>query len=315
MATADSILAELARKQHAVFSGRQAVARGVSRKVLRRREAMGRLTKLDHDVYHVAGAPVTWPAKVLATLLSAGDGAVASHHTAAVLWGFEGYRQGTPEITVPRGRRVRRAATKVHASTDLDRCGTRVRDGITVTDPARTLLDLARRTKDGPLLQAIESARRLGLTSWPELAATLAKHARRGRPGIRRLRRVIARNLHRSEVTDSTFELLVIALLLEHGLPEPVLHHRLLSGDGRLLAEIDLAYPALKVAIELDGAAHRDRDVFERDRPRQNGIVLEGWLILRFTWKDFVTNPEAIVAEVRRAIALSRTGETVQPGT
>ncbi len=315
MATPDVILAELARNQHAVFSGRQAVVRGVSRKALRSRAAAGRLTRLDHDVFHVAGAPVTWLAKVMTAVLSAGDGAVASHNTAAVLWGFEGYRPGTPENTVPRGRRFRRSDAKVHSSTDLDRCGTRVRDGITVTDPSRTLLDLARRTKDGPLLETIESARRLGLTSWSELAACLAKHARRGRPGIRRLRRVIARNMRRTEVTDSTFELLVLALLLEHGLPEPVLHHRMLAADGRLLAEIDLAYPALRVAIELDGACHRDREVFERDRPRQNGIVLEGWLILRFTWKDFVTKPEGIVAEVRAAIAIAGAKAANQLGT
>jgi hypothetical protein len=180
----------------------------------------------------------------------------------------------------------------VHESTDLDRAGSRTRHGITVTDPARTILDLARRTGDARLLEAIESARRQRLTSWAELAATLAKHARRGRPGIRRLRRVIARNVHREEVTDSTFELLVIALLLENGLPEPVLHHRILDDDGRLVAEVDLAYPHLKIAIELDGGVHRERDVFERDRPRQNGIVLGGWIVLRFTWKTLVERPE-----------------------
>lgn len=306
MGKADEVLADLARGQHAVFSGRQAVARGVSRKMLRSREAAGRLTRLDHDVYHVSGTPVTWHTKLRATLLAAGDGAVASHRAAALLWGLDGYRPGTPEITVPRGQRFRRASTQVHSSTDLDRCGVRVRDGIPVTDPSRTLLDLARRTKDGPLLEAIECARRLGLTSWMELVATLAKHARRGRPGIRRLRRVIAENIHRREVTDSTFELLVIALLLEHGLPEPVLHHRLFAVDGRLLAEIDLAYPSLRIAIELDGAVHRDRDVFERDRPRQNGIVLEGWMVLRFTWKDMVDDPDGLVASVRAAIALAK---------
>ena len=68
----------------------------------------------------------------------------------------------------------------------------RQRAGIPLTDPSRTLLDLARFIGDRRLLQAVESARRLHLTSWPELIATLAKHARRGRPGIRRLRRVIA---------------------------------------------------------------------------------------------------------------------------
>lgn len=302
----DETLAELARRQHSVFSGRQAVRRGVSRKSLRSRVASGRLVLIDHDVFLIAGATLTWQGKVLAAILSAGEGAVASHRSAAALWGLDGYGRGTPEITVPRGRRFRRRDVRVHSSTDLDRSGRRTRERIPVTDPSRTLLDLARRTRDDRLLAAIESARGLGLTSWTELLATLARHARRGRPGIRRLRRVIAANIHRDEVTDSALELLALALFREHGLPEPVLHHRLVTEDGHLLAEIDLAYPDLRIAIELDGSVHRERAVFERDRPRQNRIVLEGWIVLRFTWADVTERPDEVIAAVRGAIELAR---------
>lgn len=167
------------------------------------------------------------------------------------------------------------------------------------------MLDLARRTGDARLLAAIESARRLGHTTWSGLIRTLVAHARRGRPGIRRLRGLIAAHAHRSEITDSDFELMVLLLLIEHGLPEPVVHHVLRSETGEHLAEIDLAYPDLRIAIELDGAIHRDREVFERDRPRQNRIVLQGWVVLRFTWETFAHRPERVVAEVRAAIRLA----------
>lgn len=306
MANPDEVLAALARAQHSVFTGTQAVERGVTRRMLRIRLAGRRLDRIDHDVFHMPGTPLTWEAKLLGLVLAAGDGALASHRSAAALWGIEGFNRGTPELTVPRGSRFRRDGARLHESTDLHLCGRRVRDGIPLTDPARTILDLARRSKDGPLLEAIESARRLKLTSWSELVATLAKHARRGRPGIRRLRSVIAANIHREEITDSTLELLVLALLVEHGLPEPVLHHRLFAPDETFIAEVDLAYPGLRIAIELDGGVHRKAEVFERDRPRQNGIVLEGWIVLRFTWKQLVEHPEEIVASVRSAIALAR---------
>jgi very-short-patch-repair endonuclease len=305
MSSTDQALVALARSQHAVFTGRQAVERGVTRKVLRGRLASGWLTRIDHDVFHVAGTTVTWEAKVLAVQLAAGPGAVASHRTAAALWGLEGFGRGTPEVTVPRGVRFRRDGVRVHSSTDLQLAGRRVRSGIEVTDPARTVLDLARRLGDARLLEAIESARRQRLTSWSELLATLAKHARRGRPGIRRLRRVIAANIQQHEATDSNLELLMLVLLREHGLPEPVLHHRLLDAHGRLIAEVDLAFPGLRLAIELDGSVHRERAVFERDRPRQNGIVLQGWTLLRFTWRDVVDRPDEVVAAVRSAIALA----------
>lgn len=303
---ADEVIAELGRSQHSVFLGAQAVERGLTRKMLWTRVAAGRLDRLEQDLYHVSGTPVTWEARLLGHVLSAGEGALVSHRAAAAIWGFEGFPRGTPELTVPRGARFRRTGVRVHESTDLDRCGRRVRNGIPVTDPARTLLDLARRTPDPRLLEVIEAARRAKLTAWPELVATLAKHARRGRPGIRRLRRVITANVHRDEVTDSTFELLVLTLLVEHGLPEPVVHHRLIGQDGRFLAEVDLAYPRLRIAIELDGGVHRERKVFESDRPRQNGMVLDGWIVLRFTWDALVRDPAGIVATVRAAIDLAR---------
>lgn len=301
MTKPDEVLSDLARRQHSIFIGSQAVARGVTRKMLRGRVVAGRLSLVGPDTYLIGGATMTWEAKVLSLVLSAGDGAVVSHRSAAAIWGIEGFARGTPELTVPRGRRFRRTGAIVHESTDLDRCGTRIRSGLVVTDPARTLLDLARRLSDRGLDRAIESARRLRLTTWSELVATLAKHARPGRPGIRRLRRAIASGAHRSEVTDSDFELLVLSLLVEHGLPMPVLHHEVRTADGSFLAEVDLAYPDLRIAIELDGGDHLRRDVFERDRPRQNRLVLEGWIVLRFTWESFRRQPEEIVAAVLAA--------------
>ncbi|MFL6206565.1 MAG: type IV toxin-antitoxin system AbiEi family antitoxin domain-containing protein [Acidimicrobiales bacterium] len=302
MSHVDRAVAELAATQHGLFSVQQAVDLGMTRLMVLGRAKAGRIIRMDVDVYRIAGLPPTWSSRVLAAALAAGDGALVSHRAAAALWGLEGFNKGTPEVSIPRGRRYRRAGVRSHESTDLDRCGQRVREGIPVTDPSRTLLDLARYVGDERLARAVESARRLRLTDWSQLIATLSRHARRGRPGIRRLRRVIARGAHRSEVTDSDFELLVIALLLEHGLPEPVLHHRLRAADGTFIAEIDLAYPGLRIAIELDGSVHREGDTFERDRTRQNRIVLEGWVVLRFTWATFRDRPDEIVREVRAAI-------------
>lgn len=306
MPTFDEDLARRARRQHGLITVDQAEALGGNRRMLQARARRGTLTQTEVNVFRFTSWPPTWHSRLHGLVLGAGPGALASHRSAAALWGLDGFGQGTPELTIPRNRRFRRRGARIHESSDLALAGMRTREGIPVTDPSRTLLDLARFLGDDRLLLAIESARRLELTSWPELIAVLAKHARQGRPGIRRLRRVIAANVHRDEVTDSGFELLFLALLREHGLPEPVLHHRLLSSDGTLLAEIDLALPELRIAIELDGSVHRTRDVFERDRPRQNRIALEGWTILRFTWATFVADPQRIVAEVRAAIALRR---------
>jgi len=302
----DRAIAAIASRQHGTFSVQQALEAGGTRLMLLGRARSGRITAADVDVYRIAGLPPSWEARVMAVGLAAGPGALISHRAAAALWGIDGFNKATPEVTIPRGRKYRRPGVRTHESTDLDRCSPRQRDGIPVTDPSRTLLDVARFVGDRRLSLAVESARRLKLTTWEELIATLVRHARRGRPGIRRLRRVITREAHRTEITDSDFELLVIALLREHGLPEPVVHHVLRAADGAFIAEVDLSYPHLKIAIELDGKVHQTDEAFERDRPRQNRIALEGWTILRFTWALFRDHPEEIVREVRAAIAAAQ---------
>ncbi len=308
MPTLDDLLLPRFLAQHGLVSVHDVHAAGGRRHHIDTRAGSGRWERADHDVYRLAGMVPTWHTRLLAPILSAGPPALASHLAAAVLHGVPGFGEGTPELTVARGVKFRRPELRVHTSTDLDRCKPTVVHAIPATDVARTLLDLARVIGDSRLLRTIEWARREGASDWSTMIATLYRHARRGRPGVARLRRVIAANAHRDEVTDSDFELLTIALLLEHGLPEPALHFRVHDGS-RFVAELDLAYPELKIAIELDGSVHLRGDVRERDLPRQNDLVLLGWTVLRFTWTRLHRHPERIVAEVaaaRRAALLAR---------
>lgn len=74
---------------------------------------------------------------------------------------------------------------------------------------------------------------------------------------------------------------------------------------GQILAEIDFANPALKIAIEVDGRAfHSDRQSFERDRERQNMLVIHGWIVLRFTWERLINDPEGVLAEIASVLAI-----------
>lgn len=301
--TLDDDLLPVFVSQHWLASRDDVMRAGGTRSQIVHRLSIGRWETADDNVYRLVGAPQGWHAKVLAPILAIGGSSVASHLCAAAVHGIPGFGQGTPELSIERGLGHRRPGLRLHTSTDLPRCTRVVVDGVPVTDVARTILDCARYVGDARVLRSIEACRRANTTDWNRLIATLAHHARRGRPGIQRLRRVILANAHRDEVTDSDFELLVLALLREHGLPEPVLHYRLVDGT-RFVAEIDLAYPQLRIAIELDGSHHLEADVRERDLPRQNDLMLLGWTVLRFTWTRLVERPESIVAEVRAAINL-----------
>ena len=98
------------------------------------------------------------------------------------------------------------------------------------------------------------------------------------------------------------------------------LAHRLLRGAGitgwranrKVVIEgniyyLDVAFPALKLAVEIDGRLHEtDEDLFESDRWRQNALVLEGWMVLRFTWAMLVDHPDVVLRDIKRAMRISR---------
>ena len=68
---------------------------------------------------------------------------------------------------------------------------------------------------------------------------------------------------------------------------------------------IDVAFEKQRVASEIDGKVHlRDAKKFEDDRYRQNALVLNGWLVLRFTWKMLTENPDYVVQMTRQALEL-----------
>lgn len=305
MSDLDRALAPIAGRQRMLLTIDDVYAAGGTADNADDRVRGGRWRRVDRGVYLFAGAPWDWPTQQLAAVLAAGEGAVASHLAAARLWGIPGFASAGVEVSIPRQRRYRREGVRTHESTDLDRCTVVRRDGVPVTDANRTLLDVGRYVGQERLTRAVEAARRAGHVSWSSLTAALMAHARRGRPGVRRLRNVILSNAHRDEVTDTDMELLVLGLIREAGLPEPTLHHRVMH-DGRFVAEVDLSYPQWRIAIECDGSIHLDPAVHERDLARQNDLVLVGWTVLRFSWDRVRARPHVVASEVRAAIEAAR---------
>lgn len=120
-----------------------------------------------------------------------------------------------------------------------------------------------------------------------------------GRKGTSRLRHIDRRisSGSRSEAEQ------LMGKLLRRDRGNWIANYAVLDQQGRTLAEIDFADPVLKIAIEVDGRAfHSDRQSFERDRERQNMLVLRGWVVLRFTWERLVHDPDGVIAEVRAAV-------------
>lgn len=296
-------LAKVARRHHGVISASQATSLGVTTHQLRRAVERGELERAHPGVFRVAGAPRTWHQSLLVAVLAGGPNALASHRSAAALWELDGSTKGRKEVVGVRHRRERFGPATCHESTDLHLADPTRRQEIPCTGIERTLVDLGAVVPLERVQQAVDDAVRRNLCTWDDLLRTLATHSRRGRRGVGSLRAVLEAS-YGKDVPDSHFNRLVERLLINGGLPAPAVEHVVRGHDGRFIARVDLAYPRLKIAIELDGRRdHLTATAFERDRIRQNALELEGWVVLRYTWRQYVDTPWQLVADVAAAIA------------
>src|SRR5260221_4734718 len=100
-------LADIARRQHGLILMEQALAAGVTGRMIEGRVARGELIRVVRRLVRVAAIPMTFEQRALAACLLAGRDAAASHGTAAVLEGLAGARPGRIEISVPQLRSYR----------------------------------------------------------------------------------------------------------------------------------------------------------------------------------------------------------------
>src|SRR4051794_39640094 len=148
----DAAIAELAARQHSVVGRAQLLAAGLRSSAIGRRVAAGRLHPLHRGVYAVGHLVLShWMAATLAT------GGVLSHRSAGALWGLRPW-SGRIECTIPWKKKPRRGLLLHRAVLAPDEITTR--DGIPVTTPARTQLDLAGVLQRHQLQQAINEAER-----------------------------------------------------------------------------------------------------------------------------------------------------------
>ncbi len=236
----------------------------------------------------------------MVSCLAWGLGAVVSHRAAAALWRLLGFGHGPIELTVPRNRR-RTAPGTVHQNS-LPPEDVTTMEGIPVTTPARTLIDLASVAERDRVEEALDDALRRRLVSIPRLRWCLDRTARSGRPGVGVTRALIEARDPAASVPQSVFETRLLRLLKDAGLPRPELQHQVRDG-GRLIAVVDFAYPEVRLAIEADGYRwHSGRARWEHDRARRNDLTLLGWRVIHVTWTDLTRRPQAVIDSIRNAL-------------
>jgi very-short-patch-repair endonuclease len=290
----------LASQQHGVLHRSQAHLLGWSDSQLRIAVREGVLVPHLGGVFVAAGAFAT--SRQQLGVLALGTKGVVSHRSALWLDGLLD-RPPRPEVTVsPRVRRRGRSGALIHRSV-VEACEVRTLDGLVVTSTARSLLDAAHRLTPTRLEAVIDRALDMHLTDHEQLAATFLRRSARGRPGIATARLVLDRVDPGLAPGESDLETLMLDVLRAHGVPMPQRQIPVSVLGERY--RLDLAYIREKVVLEVDGyGTHALRPAFEGDRLRQNRLALQGWLVLRFTWRRIRRDPAGIAAELRQALAL-----------
>jgi hypothetical protein len=289
---------------------RDAVRNGWSDEELARLARGGQWTRLRRGAYLDGQLPATAAARhallLAATIAGLRRAAVVSHQSAAVLLGMPlwGVRLDQVHIT-------RRPPASSQVSGPLRCHVARLRDdeltvvgGITVTDVARTALDLARSLPFEPGVAALDAALNEGLVARDVLERRLFDIA--GTRGSRHAARVIRFADGRSESVGESRSRVALHQL---GLAPTAVQHEIRSPDGHLVGRTDFGWEDQRVVGEFDGRIKYGRllrpgqdagdAVFEEKR-REDAIRDEGWEVVRWTWGDLRT-PDRLGERVRRA--------------
>jgi very-short-patch-repair endonuclease len=273
----DPDIAALADAQHGVVSRSQLSVMGFTKREIDRRIKARRLNGVHSGVYAVGHRVLTVEGRWMAAVLAGGAGAVLSHDSAAAAWDIRPVGAGAIHVTIPRTTgRDRRPGLRIHRSVTLRPEDTTVHRGIPITDPHRTLHDLARTLKSRPLEQAVNRAERL--IDWTRLK-------RSAPPSLQAVLQRYSTTHTRSELEER-----FLRLCDDHGIPRPETNTRI---EGY---EVDFVWRDRRLIVEVDGYEHhRSPTAFAADRERDVVLTGMGWRVMRFTY-EHVTRRAAWVA-------------------
>lgn len=164
-----------------------------------------------------------------------------------------------------------------------------------MTSSPRTLLDLAATVRFDWLERMVERSEELGLFDLHQVEDLLARTM--GHHGHAPLRQAIA--LYRPySFTRSGLEKRFLELVIAAGLPQPRTNF---VAHG---FELDCCWPEHRFAVELDVfETHGTRAAFERDRERQEELLLAGIAMTRVTGPRLEREPEQVIERVARLLS------------
>jgi hypothetical protein len=293
-----SVECDAANAQSGVMSRNQLLALGYTDEFIENQLLARRWQQVYRGVYATFTGPLPFASRIAAALLRVGEGAVASHETAAYLDGLVDEPGETIHLTVPISRRVRGQLTGicVHYATRLpvSRHPTRLPPRTRIEDTVLDLIDIAAGV--GEVATWVTRACQRRLSTPHRLAAALAT-----RKKISWRREIEAMVSDVAEGAQSPLEVRYLRHVERaHGLPPGARNQR---WAGRRVIWIDVNIAAYGTRIELDGrVGHVEEGAF-RDRKRDNAATAMGQHTLRYGYVEVFGDACGVAAEVSQVLA------------
>lgn len=289
---------------------REALSEGWSDGELDRLVRAGALDRLRRGAYVNATLPLTAADRhrllIRATVAGLRRTAVVSHQSAAVLLGLPLW-----DVALDRVHVTRTPPAWTDRSAVLCSHVARLRDdeiieldGVLVTDPVRTALDLARSLRHEAAVVALDAALHRGLLSHDVLRTRLFDIS--GTPGSRSA----ARAVHTADARSASVgESRSRVILARWKLSPSTLQFEVRSPSGAVVGRTDFAWEEHRLVGEFDGRVKYGRllrpgqdagDAVFAEKRREDAIRDEGWGVVRWVWAE-LARPDRLAARVRRA--------------
>ncbi|MGI9021189.1 MAG: type IV toxin-antitoxin system AbiEi family antitoxin domain-containing protein [Solirubrobacterales bacterium] len=288
-------LARAAKRRHGAVTREELLALGLAPKVIEGLIKRGLLAPISPGVYIVGLGPPPSLAREAAAILACRPRALLSGLTAARLLAIPAPACVDIHVTVVGRWRRSLQGVQVRRINALARGELRRHQGLPVTSPSLTLLDLAGVVSERELERALNEARVQRLVREEELRTTIAAHPRRR--GARALGRVLAAE-GAPGLTRSEAERRALRAMRRHGVEPDASDFPV--GPYR----VDFWFERERIAVEVDGYRyHSTPKRFRDDRRRTAYLASRGVQVYPLTWDDL--GPEAGRAMQRLANTLA----------
>jgi very-short-patch-repair endonuclease len=284
MTSALEIVDDIASRQWSLVTRRQLLDAKISSVKIASLLRSGVIRRIGPRVYATCGSPRVWEQSVLAEVLAAGSGAVASHAAAARLWHYTHLPMDGLDVTiaVDRSTSFSKRGRGVHRTVILRDEDVTERANIPCTSFERTLCDCTTLLSPFQLGRVLDDGLRRSDVSLDRLTRCVAALDSGPRRRLSIIKQLLAERRSSFDPGGSASELHVLQVIRDAGLREPVQQHRVRVG-GRLYA-LDFAWPDQKIFVEYYGLAfHSGASAVAYDSTRLTGLVALGWRPLVFT--------------------------------